>query len=829
MYEKKSKQTGKWIYENEIFQKWKDSPGSQTLWLTGDAGSGKSVLSASIIKGLQDEFEKIESITAKPLLAFFFFDGKEQAKGNHLNGLQVLLHQILRHTKGRIDTADKFFDSTLDKCVKAIQIAIKDVPKVFLVLDAIDECTLMGGKVLGELFNLKNHTRNFKLLVTSRPHTDPNLTLVLEKNKPSIVSLTQARVQADIDKFLSQKLRTFTRIKSEEMKKEIKATILEQAGGMFLWASLAWNMFTDWKGYEWNVDGVKKRLQRLKDLGRNPDHQNVSAGSESLYIFYNAILGSLEDHKGTKKLFKWLVTAPAPLTLSELRIVYSLEPGRHTSKASLERDLDLGEFRDVVSACCGPFVRIAQASETVHLVHQSIKEFFLDPGHENGFGFSRNEAELDSARACLTYLSFTSLKGASNFSDTDPGNHQEEDIRLQKENPFLKYSILHWDDHARCVQEEPTLWETFLCWVNSGNTNLCFRIYWYFEGRGNFPEGATAMHAICYLGLEGLVRKALQQELKWATVHGCDKAGRTPLHWAAVTGHDKVVQLLLDNGAVPSRKDDSDSTPMELAVDYGHINVVRMLWENAVADENSGKWLELAAAGGHMDVLIHLLDSVGGVPPAIDEFGSALYAAAFGGHYAAVKLILERKPVAVHFASGGYGTPLSAAAFEGNIDIVKLLLEHKADPNARGGVYGYPLQAASYRGWKEIIKILLDHGAKVNAEGGVHGTALEGAKFAGNPACMKLLEAAGARNTEFAFHRRRSKFDDGAYEKFDSIEQDIRKGRAVGLEKGVEGLKADLIQAVVDGNKKRLIVCLDIAFRGYKLAVKVSFLVRFLV
>lgn len=852
---KKSANTATWIWEHKTFVNWKDSPNHETLWLTGDPGSGKTVMSASIIEKLRDDFKGAGS--KKPLVLHFFFDGKATDKKDHLNVMRGLLYQILASkpsyaTDVANRTSDGFPTSTLEKCTKIIHPLIKNIPEIFFILDAVDECEVLDpgfGKnecdkekalLLRRLFELKKYTPRFKFLVTSR--TDPGFGLapVFEEYNPPEISLTrlQDHVKTDIDRYISHELQNFKSIKcggdddrEERIKEKIKTTILDQAGGMFLYAYLAWTTFKDWDD-EWNEIGVDNRFDKLRALGAN--RTGAGTTTATLYDLYLKILEMLRIpgassrlEKNASKLFKWLVTAHTPLTLEELRIVYALE-SEHNSKASMEKAISMGDFRDVLKKNCGALVRIMEASQTVHLAHQSIKEFFLE-ANDHPFSFNRTNAELDISSACLTYLSFKDLSNTS-LGEKSGAGFYEHDFRLIREYPFLKYAVLYWSHHAAHVkvQDHPRLWDRFISWTNSNNLNLCIRIFWYFKGKDDPPQNATPMHILCYLGLERLVEKALSLQrldgvgdeapLEWAVTSDCDTAGRTPLHWAAINGHDKVVKLLLGGDADMHQRDGLNFTPMDLAIDFGNIEVVTLLMKDERCEEHSGKWMEMAAIGGHkelVDLLLKRGADVNALSPN-SEYGSALHAAAYEGHMEVVKLLLASS-ANLNYYHPKYGTPLQAAVSEGHRDIVELLIDRGAKVNGKGAIYGTALQSAAHRGFDEIVEILMEKGAKVNAKGDHLGSALYAANSAGHTNVQIILKKSNARSIPPTFRHRKSR--DHA---LDLIEREVKMGRQLGVEKRVGRIRENMMEAILSRNEKKLEWCLDIGIRGFAIAIKLG-------
>lgn len=106
------------------------------------------------------------------------------------------------------------------------------------------------------------------------------------------------------------------------------------------------------------------------------------------------------------------------------------------------------------------------------------------------------------------------------------------------------------------------------------------------------------------------------------------------------------------------------------------------------------------------------------VPLRVDECDAegwnALRSAAWGGHTAAVQLLLER---GAHVDACGPDrrSALRAAAWGGHEEIVRLLLLHRAAVDRADNEGRTPLIAAAYMGHLEIIELLVEAGADVNA------------------------------------------------------------------------------------------------------------------
>lgn len=165
-----------------------------------------------------------------------------------------------------------------------------------------------------------------------------------------------------------------------------------------------------------------------------------------------------------------------------------------------------------------------------------------------------------------------------------------------------------------------------------------------------------------------------------------------------------------------------------------------------------------------------------------NEFGSALYYAAYLGFKDAVKGLIDHEQPrnrarSVNTLGGCYGRPLCAAAATGYTDICQILIQHGADLEkgvsykhrgtgtplglaARFGrettarlliengadvegnsslYHGPAICAAAYNGHEHIVRLLLEHGANVNGHGPDGKTSLHGAARGGHLGVAKVL------------------------------------------------------------------------------------------
>jgi len=156
---------------------------------------------------------------------------------------------------------------------------------------------------------------------------------------------------------------------------------------------------------------------------------------------------------------------------------------------------------------------------------------------------------------------------------------------------------------------------------------------------------------------------------------------RRPLITAVSKGNIQMVRLLLDGGGDPNLSEEDFSTPLSNAVEAGNIQIVRVLIENGAHAVRSMRLLNKAAYQGHTAILKLLLDlGLGDVNDA-DSLGlTPLHQAAERGRTQTCKLLLERG-ANTNAADNTGATALHQASEYGHVEVVQLLLAHGADPN----------------------------------------------------------------------------------------------------------------------------------------------------
>ncbi|OQE06082.1 hypothetical protein PENVUL_c020G06499 [Penicillium vulpinum] len=259
----------------------------------------------------------------------------------------------------------------------------------------------------------------------------------------------------------------------------------------------------------------------------------------------------------------------------------------------------------------------------------------------------------------------------------------------------------------------------------------------------------SALQAASFAGYKEIVKILLENGASFSlTETSLAKTGEysSPLQAALANGHDDVAKLLIDKKCKLATQKQFDDT-IDAASFRGNIDIVERLLSGKAGVFTPNirpDPLQVALASGKVRQATRLIQEYGvaGINEEKGYFGNALTAAISSRKLCLVQLVVDAG--ANLDARGRFGSPLRAAVISNHLNIVGYLLEKGLDPNTEDEKLGDPLQAAASVGNVDMMLLLLDHGASVNGSGGHFGNTLQAACFNGHEQAVRLLIERGA-------------------------------------------------------------------------------------
>jgi hypothetical protein len=218
-----------------VFQTWLNTA-KQTLFCPGIPGAGKTILTSIVIEALTIRFSKDPTIG----IAYIYCNFQRQDEQKIDDLLASLLKQLAESQPSLPSTVKDLYDRhktkwtrpSLDELSRSLQAVTTLYSRVFLIVDALDECQMSDGcrqRFLSGLFNLQAKC-GVNLFATSRPISS------IEKEFKGNTMLEIRASEEDVRRYLEGhmfRLPGFV-VRSLELQEEIKTRIVKAVDGMYV-------------------------------------------------------------------------------------------------------------------------------------------------------------------------------------------------------------------------------------------------------------------------------------------------------------------------------------------------------------------------------------------------------------------------------------------------------------------------------------------------------------------------------------------------------------------------------------------------------------------
>jgi Cdc6-like AAA superfamily ATPase len=227
--------TGQWLLDSEEFRTWLNTD-KQTLFCPGIPGAGKTILTSIVVEELTSRFSNDPTVG----IAYIYNNFRRQEEQKIDDLLACLLKQLAGSQPSPLGTIKELYNQhkakrtrpSLDEISRCLQTVTIPHSKVFIIIDALDECQVSDGcrqRLLLEMFSLQ---ANYKvnLFVTSR--FIPEITTKFQGN----ISLEIRASKEDIEMYLDARMSRLTPFDdwNQQLRNEIKVEISEAVDGMYV-------------------------------------------------------------------------------------------------------------------------------------------------------------------------------------------------------------------------------------------------------------------------------------------------------------------------------------------------------------------------------------------------------------------------------------------------------------------------------------------------------------------------------------------------------------------------------------------------------------------
>ncbi|KAJ5924217.1 hypothetical protein N7466_008404 [Penicillium verhagenii] len=793
--------TCEWPLSRSWFLDWSysDFPShrAKMLWINGTAGFGKSVLCARII-------EHMTAISKSPV-AHFFFSSDFESRRDPFIAMRSWISQLMSHSTAfalirQKESANQNQRSSRSDIVQLFQEIVTNIPQCTFIIDGLDECSWVSE---GRQTDDSDSVFNFFEALTSAIKGTQTRILIVSRDEPEIRNCFNNENERNIDvycyKIKPDDVRSDTEAysrsivnkklsnRAEATKEDIAMKLSDRCNGQFLWVKMQEDCLRSGKSQKKIEETINSTPAGLEHIYER-NWQKISRFSE-------------EDRERTISLLRWAAFALRPLTVNEMTgAVLVSSDSDEVQLDDLPDNVDEDYINTEILGLCGSLIeiRIPQKDShvglrTVHLAHFSVKQYLLfnlptqgKPLQMNSM--SKGEAEVVQstilARLCLCFIDYQHVW-------TENADENEDTSAL---TAFRNYAAGAWFKHASLGNLKD---EKFINLVNQlfdtanpswGPWKTWFDLNYEDGGRGGsegtdsdsegtdsdsegtsetsdieeelsgqeIPPGQDGSHcentsenpiyyAAC-LGLTETMSPLIQKDKRRINDKG--NAGRTALVAASGRGDLQIVQILLDNGADLTIRDDEGHTPLTMASLNGNYEVTKLLLDKEADIQSSTASLmtplHCASVNGHLGIAQLLLNRGANIEAQNKIKQTPLNATVSSGHLELTRLLLVNGADSTTPDDMGR-VPFYTAARQGSIELVQFLYEYGPDINVSTQTYQWtPINAASSDGHIEVVEFLIEKGADINKPNVDLETPVIGAASGDHLEVLKVLVENGA-------------------------------------------------------------------------------------
>src|SRR5271156_202164 len=379
------------------------------FWLTGAPGTGKSVLTAHVIRHLENRD-----------CSFYFLKHSDRSKQNLSGLLKSIAYQMARRDvtlRQSLLSMQKEGGLTAEKNdIRAIwkQLFVQMIfrtdfqQRQYWIIDALDEGH--GGYELVPLLAKIPEHLPISVFLTSR--RDLHLEKLLNRLPVVTEQIEISNTLGDIRLYLEEHVDDLP-VQDPVAVEDLIEKLLDKSKGSFLWVRLIMQQLES----SWSDTAIDEALE------------NVPEGMEELYSTILEDMTQSSNKALAKAILEWVICAARPLTTAELQEAIRLHIGQRVFK-----------MEGMIEAVCGQLVTVDKQGR-VQLVHDTARDFLLDKSLDSVFAIDKARTHEHLADICLRYLISEDTKG-------QPGRrplHPSSEVVVPA---FQEYANLHLSNHV---------------------------------------------------------------------------------------------------------------------------------------------------------------------------------------------------------------------------------------------------------------------------------------------------------------------------------------------------------------------------------------------
>ncbi|KAJ4180923.1 hypothetical protein NW755_011458 [Fusarium falciforme] len=442
--------TGRWLFRTKKeVSEWLSEDGGNdgslsqsAIWLHGNGGFGKTILTSLVIDELEARREKQPPLVPPNSKTYYFYCQEEDPEHKtYLEILKGILFQMVNqddyivplcHEKMAQGGCTSLSDA--DTAKSLIETIVQYNPRQYIIIDGLDECEPTEVRQTAEFFtklvetcdNANQEHGQLRLMFMSRDVAEIRKYMT---DSDGIIPLKPTDNAGDIKNFVSKKLEGFSRSDSNagmnlsrDDKASIESLICRRSDDSFLYAHLA-------------IASLSQHITKgdlLKEI-------REEVLPEELGKMYETLLGKVEETikrrpggnrvwDKSKLLLGWLVCAKRPLKWHEMQAILSFD----AQEARV--DFDNRMLTDDVRKYLGSLVHVLDGDH-IRLIHTSAREYIVSNRH-----IDDKKVQCQLTSLCLRYLSLPC------FTKNYPSTQRREQAKTGWFS-FQDYACSKWQSH----------------------------------------------------------------------------------------------------------------------------------------------------------------------------------------------------------------------------------------------------------------------------------------------------------------------------------------------------------------------------------------------